>query len=231
MPNPDKRLLGKIQVAVKSKWLGRGFDLIWEVRESLSEKVTFKQRWEGKVGVDQMIIWSKIILAKGLICVKVSREERAWSLGGTEKSWFTRDRRGRQGDGRKATDAGRAGSYRAPSTSISLRDSEVWPLNCWCPRRQGPDFHMLLPRTPWSFSWGKLNLPGTFWLQLLSPLLLEVSFLIKEYIIPAYFVLKSKRDFYYKQNYFWLIFRRHYSKNVLIYNCTFKRFWYLTWSS
>lgn len=55
----------------------RGFELVWEVQEGLSEKVTFKQRWEGKVGVDQMIIWSKIVLAKGLMCVKVMREERA----------------------------------------------------------------------------------------------------------------------------------------------------------
>lgn len=54
----------------------RGFDLVWEVRKGLSEKVTFKQRWEGKVGVDQMIMWSRIILAKGLI-VEVLREERA----------------------------------------------------------------------------------------------------------------------------------------------------------
>lgn len=57
IPNPDKCLLGNILRAVRE--VTGESESVWELRESPFEKVTFKQRLEGKVGVGQVIIGNK----------------------------------------------------------------------------------------------------------------------------------------------------------------------------
>lgn len=136
----------------------RGFDLVWEVREGVSEKLTFKQRWEGKLGVDQIIVWSKIVLTRGRMCVKVLREEK--ELAGTEKSRFTGDLRKGRGMGEKLQMPAGLGLTGHHRPQFLLEIQRYIHLIVGAPDSRDQVSIMPLPRTPWSFPRGKLNLLG-----------------------------------------------------------------------